>query len=495
MMVVKRASEKMAVSITTEDDEPKPWTGLDLAGKGLCAFGTGVFTMPYITHLYLSNNDIDRLPSAIERLTNLQVLDMAHNKLRQVPAEMHKLSELRELSLNNNHLSSLPYELGRLYQLDYLDIRGNPLVEPFNLYVTDTDKLLSYLLDNAPITQAPPPRQWIYPVAFDADDDNKSNGSSVTAFCYNVLCEKYATRQVYRYCPSWALEWDYRKQNINKEILKHSSDIICLQEVAGQAYHSFFSQEMSRAGYSGRYRPKSRARTMSEKDRETVDGCAIFFHNTKYKMLKEFLIELQPTCSKYAYGCAAMLNRVMPKDNIALCVLLESVVTQQPLFVCNLHLTWDPKFKDVKVVQLLLILKEIEAFLKQEHSTDIPMLIMGDFNSEHDSGVYELLSKGKLSRSHPDLAGFDYTSLFDNVGLDHNLNLSSAYTEEIPYSNYTPTFIGIIDYIWYSAEYLNPAALLGPVDEEYINEHVDGCPNAHFASDHMALSTQFNFYD
>jgi endonuclease/exonuclease/phosphatase family metal-dependent hydrolase len=45
---------------------------------------------------------------------------------------------------------------------------------------------------------------------------------------------------------------------------------------------------------------------------------------------------------------------------------------------------------------MLLILKEIEAFLKQEHSLDIPMLIMGDFNSEHDSGVYELLSKGKV---------------------------------------------------------------------------------------------------
>ena len=76
--------------------------------------------------------------------------------------------------MNNNHLSSLPYELGRLYQLDYLgtdpitiphhpcahpfapDIRSNPLVEPFNLYVTDTDKLLSYLLDNAPSTRIKP---------------------------------------------------------------------------------------------------------------------------------------------------------------------------------------------------------------------------------------------------------------------------------------------------------------------------------------------------
>ena len=30
--------------------------------------------------------------------------------------------------------------------------------------------------------------------------------------CYNVLCDKYATRQMYGYCPSWALNWEYRKK-------------------------------------------------------------------------------------------------------------------------------------------------------------------------------------------------------------------------------------------------------------------------------------------
>lgn len=32
--------------------------------------------------------------------------------------------------------------------------------------------------------------------------------------CYNVLCDKYATRQMYGYCPSWALSWEYRKKVI-----------------------------------------------------------------------------------------------------------------------------------------------------------------------------------------------------------------------------------------------------------------------------------------
>jgi len=47
--------------------------------------------------------------------------------------------------------------------------------------------------------------------------------------CYNVLCDKYATRQMYGYCPSWALEWEYRKKGILDEIRHYGADIISLQ--------------------------------------------------------------------------------------------------------------------------------------------------------------------------------------------------------------------------------------------------------------------------
>ena len=46
---------------------------------------------------------------------------------------------------------------------------------------------------------------------------------------YNVLCDKYATRQMYGYCPTWALVWEYRKAALLKEILDSSADIISLQ--------------------------------------------------------------------------------------------------------------------------------------------------------------------------------------------------------------------------------------------------------------------------
>lgn len=51
----------------------------------------------------------------------------------------------------------------------------------------------------------------------------------VTVMCYNVLCDKYATRQQYGYCPTWALCWDYRKKAILLEIQRSLADIISLQ--------------------------------------------------------------------------------------------------------------------------------------------------------------------------------------------------------------------------------------------------------------------------
>ena len=46
---------------------------------------------------------------------------------------------------------------------------------------------------------------------------------------YNILCDKYATRQVYGYCPTWSLSWDYRKEHILKEIIDSLADVISLQ--------------------------------------------------------------------------------------------------------------------------------------------------------------------------------------------------------------------------------------------------------------------------
>ena len=50
-----------------------------------------------------------------------------------------------------------------------------------------------------------------------------------TVYCLNVLTQKFATSDLYQYCPSWALTWEYRKDLILQDILQQSADIVCLQ--------------------------------------------------------------------------------------------------------------------------------------------------------------------------------------------------------------------------------------------------------------------------
>lgn len=114
--------------------------------------------------------------------------------------------------------------------------------------------------------------------------------SAFTVMCYNVLCDKYATRQIYPYTPAWALNWEYRRKLILNEIRHYEADIISLQEVETEQYYNFFHPEMLRSGYDGIFSPKSRAKTMNDADRRHVDGCAIFYRTDKYVMMLDGFI-------------------------------------------------------------------------------------------------------------------------------------------------------------------------------------------------------------
>lgn len=63
-----------------------------------------------------------------------------------------------------------------------------------------------------PMGPPPPERrfiQYIDPVQHQINDKDKFKVLS-----YNILAESYASSELYFYCPSWALDWNYRKQVI-----------------------------------------------------------------------------------------------------------------------------------------------------------------------------------------------------------------------------------------------------------------------------------------
>jgi len=62
-------------------------------------------------------------------------------------------------------------------------------------------------------------------------DARMTSSGTFTVLSYNILSEAYASSDLYNYCPSWALSWPYRRQNLLREIVGYRADIICLQEV------------------------------------------------------------------------------------------------------------------------------------------------------------------------------------------------------------------------------------------------------------------------
>lgn len=249
---------------------------------------------------------------------------------------------------------------------------------------------------------------------------------------------------------------------------------------------------------------------MTDAKRKEVDGCATFFKADKFKLVERSVIEFSSTALQRPdlVKTDDMFNRVTSRDHIGLVCLLEERSTGIRLVAANAHIEWDPEFSDVKLVQASLLVHELEGIadrfaklppmqaadgtklISYEDGSKIPMLICGDFNSVPDSGVYQLLSTGSVPGDHPDFNGKSYGQFTDS-GVAHHLGLRSAYgVGDLPLTNYTPSFQGVIDYIWFSTQSITVMDVLGELDEEYLSKVV-GFPNAHFPSDHIHISAQF----
>ena len=101
-------------------------TSLDLSNKNLDKIPSYVLSLSNLEKLDISNNKLNgALPSEIGNLKKLKVLNASNNLMTGVPAEIGKLTELEIIDLSNNKLTGLPYELGNLKKLKILNLSGN----------------------------------------------------------------------------------------------------------------------------------------------------------------------------------------------------------------------------------------------------------------------------------------------------------------------------------------------------------------------------------
>lgn len=524
------------------------WNGLDMGGHGIVKMSEGVFCYKFLHEIYLNSNRLTLLPMEIGTLRQLRFLDLSHNQLTELPPELGMCVFLETLILFDNQLRTLPNELGSLSQLDMLGIEGNPMDENMRqcLIEKGTRELIMQLRENGPskfsdpttsliiltrlpVPLPPPPRQMI-DIAGATDDSE----STIRVFTYNILCSKYATKELYGYTPSNALEWEYRREEVLQEIQSAAADIVCLQEVDTESFREYFSMKLAYSGYKGVFWPKGRAKTMSEEKQKVVDGCATFYDSKKFVLLDKQLVDFANIAINRSdmKNQSDIFNRVMPRDHIAIVTFFENRMDGSRLIVVNVHTFANPAYADVKTIQTA-ILMEYLAKLSEKYArwpackdktryklssdespqdppeeeeepqpsmvyssgTALPLFVVGDFNSEKGSGVHTLLSTGSIPGAHPDLEGFSYGN-FTREGIVHPFSLRSAYAglegtvDELGWTNYTPGFTGVLDYIWYGSNCFDVKSVLGGWDKEYLTR-VPGFPHWHFPSDHLSLLAEF----
>lgn len=61
---------------------------------------------------------------------------------------------------------------------------------------------------------------------------------------------------------------------------------------------------------------------------------------------------------------------------------------------------------------------------------------------------------------------------------------------DLPYSNFTGHFVGTLDYVWYTSDLLEVAAILEAPDEADITRGT-ALPSPQFPSDHIPLAVEF----
>ncbi|KAH9909881.1 endonuclease/Exonuclease/phosphatase [Xylariomycetidae sp. FL2044] len=511
------------------------WLNIDFSGQGLKNLSLTLFNhYDFITELYLASNHLTYLPRQIGQLRSLRYLDASHNSISHLPPELGMCTPLRQLLLYENNIQNIPSELGALHFLELLGLQGNPLNADLKqrLIEDGTKSLITHLKEEAPVPIPPKPRA---PVT--VQEDVGSDKERIRVLSWNTLCDKYATSVQYGYTPASALSWEYRRESIMRDFLDRDADILCLQETAMDAFKTFFTPELAKHGYRGVFYPKTRVKHMTGKDQQTVDGCSIFYKSDKYIILDEQLVDFRQLAINRPDMKAAddVFNRVMPKDTIAVFCFFESRFTGNRFIVVNAHLCWESYLADVKAVQTGILMELVTKFSERytrkpavpiaekvlskppstegespaedypepapsqeyRNNTDIPLLVCGDYNSTVDSSVYELLDKGRIPPDHPDLVGHNYGN-FTRDGIEHPFSLRNSYAhlfgtaEELRFTNYTPTFTGVIDYIWYTTNTMDVVELLGPPDYEYL-KRVPGFPNYHFPADHIQIMGDFVF--
>eukprot|EP01060_Flectonema_neradi_P017682 TRINITY_DN2452_c1_g1_i1.p1 TRINITY_DN2452_c1_g1~~TRINITY_DN2452_c1_g1_i1.p1 ORF type:complete len:648 (+),score=130.50 TRINITY_DN2452_c1_g1_i1:1366-3309(+) len=335
--------------------------------------------------------------------------------------------------------------------------------------------------------------------------------STMRVMTYNILYEGatviYATgKSMYPYADPLAVDTDYRKQRILREVIGHDPDICCFQEMADTLHSQYFIPHLPE--YEGEYTMKTG---------QSRDGLSTFWKSSTYEKQSFHSINLGEGYPTELPGCEDLYKYLNTYEKVKTCLdkvttvaqitHLKRLSTGKSVFVANTHLWFHPLGSHIRVIQLHLLLSYVAKIAKEEATDkgEIEVLLCGDLNYQPKSAPHRYCNKD-LNKSHQvwwNAPGFDFAAWDFESGeiIDpeetakadpcDGPDISSPFpladsTPQFTFSNYTPGFTGRLDYILHSSS-LDVSAVHPQPPREVLASEGGGIPSLIFPSDHLPI--------
>ncbi|WP_408030206.1 endonuclease/exonuclease/phosphatase family protein [Tenacibaculum xiamenense] len=176
-----------------------------------------------------------------------------------------------------------------------------------------------------------------------------SNDTTFTVMTYNIRYDNLA---------DGINKWDNRKDELYKQVLKYSPDILGTQEGLN---HQITFLDKSLSSYK-------RIGVGREDGRTKGEYCAIFYDTLKHKVVKEGTFWLSEKPEEVSVGWDAALERICTYG------VFENHNTKKKILIMNAH--FDHLGKKCRVESVKLI----ENKIKKLTNNKIPVVLMGDLN-------------------------------------------------------------------------------------------------------------------
>ena len=195
------------------------------------------------------------------------------------------------------------------------------------------------------------------------------------------------------------LKWENRAQKIFEELKELNGDILCIEEI--ERDESFIAKLIS-IGYEFSFKPRTGNHS---------EGCALAWKKEKFDLID--LIGIEYNMNKTNKDISPIYDR----DNIGLFGVF-SIKGDNDSVIINAvtHLVFNKGRGDIKLAQIYQLVNSMEILKKKYESQNkkVYLIIGTDANAAPKSGVYKLLTTGKLNCTYVDkykLSGQDPDNL------------------------------------------------------------------------------------